>query len=51
MTIFLTAYEEYGEFPDIQREEDYIFANDVVLEAKFDYYQCGYMNALTTQHR
>jgi len=51
MPIFLTKDEEYAKVPNIQRDEDYIFANDVVLEAEFDDYQCGYMNALTAQQR
>jgi len=49
MPIFLTKDEEYEEVPYIQRGEDYILTNDVVLEAESDYYQCGYMNDLTTQ--
>ena len=47
MPIFLTEDEEYVEVPDIQRDEDYILANDVVLEAESKDYQHGYMNALT----
>ena len=49
MPIFLTEDEEYVEVPYIQREEDYILSNDVVLEAESDDYQRGYMNALTAQ--
>lgn len=49
MPIFLMEDEEYAEVPDIQRDEDYILANDVVLEVEFDDYQCGYMNALPSQ--
>jgi len=51
MPIFLTEYKDYTEVLDIQRDEDYILANDVVLEAESDDYQRGYMNALTTQQR
>ena len=36
MPIFLTEDEEYAEVPEIQRDEDYILANDVFLEAEFD---------------
>ena len=49
MPIFLTKDEEYAEVPDIQRDEDYILENDVVLEVESDDYQRGYMNALTAQ--
>lgn len=34
MPIFLTEDEEYVEVPEIQKDEDYIFENDMVLEAK-----------------
>ena len=51
MPIFLTEDEEYVEVQDIQRDEDYILANDVVLEAESDNYQRGYMNALTDHQR
>lgn len=47
--IFLTEDEEYTEVLDIQTDEDYILQNDVVLEAEYDDYQHGYMNALTAQ--
>jgi len=36
MPIFLTEDEEYAEVPDIQTDEDYILANNVVLKAKSD---------------
>lgn len=51
MPIFLIEDEEYTEVPYIQRDEDYILENDVVLEAESDDYQRGYMNALTAQQR
>ena len=51
MPIFLTEDEEYVEVLDIQKDEDYILANDVVLEVESDDYQRGYMNVLTTQQR
>ena len=51
MPIFLTEDEEYTEVPNIQRDEDYILANDVVFEAEYDDYHRGYMNALTAQQR
>ena len=43
--------EEYAEGSDILKDEDYIIANDVVLEAESDDYQRGYMNALSAQQR
>lgn len=49
MPIFLTKDEEYMEVQDIQRDEAYILENDAVLEAEYDDYQRGYMNALTAQ--
>lgn len=51
MPIFLIEDEEYAESFDIIKDEDYILANDVFLEAKSDDYQRGYMNALSTQQR
>jgi len=47
MPIFLIEDEEYIESSDTLKDEDYILANDVVLEAGYDDYQCGYMNALS----
>jgi len=49
MSIFLTEYEEYAESFDIQKDEDYILENDVVLEVESDDYQRGYMNDLSAQ--
>ena len=49
--IFLAEDEEYTEVLDIKRDEDYILANYVVLEAESDDYQRGYMNALIAQQR
>lgn len=49
--IFLTEDEEYTEVPNIQRDEDYILENDVVLEAESIDYQRDYMNALTAQKK
>lgn len=51
MSIFLTEYEEYAKRSDVQKDEDYILTNDVVLEAKSDDYQHGYMNHLSAQQR
>lgn len=49
MPIFFTEDEQYAEGSNILKDEDYILENDVVLEAKYDDYLCGYMNALITQ--
>lgn len=51
MPIFLTEDEEYAKSSNILKDEDYILANDVVLEAKSDDYHCGYMNALSAQQK
>lgn len=50
--IFLTEDEEYiVATPDIQGDEYFILANEVVLEEESDDYQRGYMNALSAQQR
>ena len=47
--IFLIEDEEYTAIADIQRDEDFILANDTVIEEESDDYQRGYMNALSAQ--
>lgn len=49
LPIYLTEDEEYSNILDVQKDEDYILANEVVLEDESDDYQRGYINALTTQ--
>jgi len=49
LPIFLTEDEEYLEVLEAQRDEDYILANEAVLEDESDDYQQGYMNALIAQ--
>ena len=49
--IFLTEDEEYTAIIDIQTDEDFILANNVVLEEESNDYQRGYMNALSMQHK
>lgn len=39
LPIFLTEDEEYLEVPGVQKDEDYILANEVVLEDESDDYQ------------
>lgn len=51
MPIFLIEDEEYAEVPNTQRNEDYILANDAVLEDDSDDYQQGYMNALIAHQK
>jgi len=51
LPIFLKKDEEFSEVPDAQRDEDYILANEAVLEDESADYQRGYMNALTTHHK
>ena len=41
--------EEHSESPIVQKDEDFILANETVLEEESDEYQRGYMNALTAQ--
>lgn len=48
--MFLTEDEEYTEILDTPKD-DYILANEDDLETKFDDYQCGYMNALSSQQK
>jgi len=49
--IYITEDEEYSKSPTIQKDEDFILANETVLEEELDEYQRGYMNALTVQQR
>ena len=51
MPIYITEDEEYSKSPTIQKDEDFILANETVLEEELDEYQRGYMNALTVQQR
>lgn len=47
--IFLTEEEEYMATLETQKNEDFILANDTVLEEQSNDYQRSYMNALLTQ--
>lgn len=51
MPIFITEDEEYSENSAVQRDENFILANETVLEEESDEYQRGYMNALSAQQR
>ena len=51
MPIFLTEDEEYAMILDTRRDDDFILANDVVLEEESDDYQRGYMNAFLAQQK
>lgn len=51
LPIYLAEDEEYLEIPDVKKDEDYILANEAVLEDDLDDYQQGYMNALTAQQK
>ena len=48
MPIFITE-DEYSENSTVQRDENFILANETVLEEDSDEYQSGYMNALSAQ--
>jgi len=47
LPIYITEDDKYSESPTIQKYEDFILANEIVLEEELDEYQRGYMNALT----
>jgi len=47
LPIYITEDEEYSESLAVQKDEDFILANEIVLEEESDEYQRGYMNALT----
>ena len=49
MPIFITQAEEYSENSAEQRDENFILANETVLEEESDEYQRGYMNAFSAQ--
>ena len=50
--MFLTEDEEYTvATPDVQKDENFILANDVAIENESDDYQRGYMNALSAQQK
>jgi len=49
--IYLMEDEEYSEVPHARKDEDYILANEAILEDESDNYQQGYMNALTAQQK
>ena len=49
MPIFITEDEEYSENFATHKDEDFILANEIVLEEESDKYQRGYMNALSAQ--
>ena len=51
MPIYITEDEEYSESLVVQNDEDFILANEIVLEEESDEYQRGYMNALIVQQR
>ena len=46
---FITEDEEYAENSAVQKDEDFILANETALEEESDEYQRGYMNALSAQ--
>lgn len=47
--IYITKDEEYPKRPVVQKDEDFILANETILEEESDDYQRGYMNALIAQ--
>ena len=49
MPIFITEDEEYSENSAVQKDENFILANETALEEEFDEHHRGYMNALTAQ--
>ena len=49
MPIYITKDEEYAENSAVQKDEDFILANDTALEEESDEYQRGYMSALIAQ--
>ena len=49
--MFFTEDEEYLENLAIQKDDNFILANETALEEESDEYQKGYMNALTAQQR
>ena len=51
MPIYITEDEEYSESPTVQKDEDFILANETALEEESDEYQRGYINALTAQQQ
>ena len=51
MPTFITEDEEYAENSAVQKDEDFILANETALEEESDEYQRGYMNALSAQQR
>ena len=51
MPIFITEDEEYSESSAVQKDKDFILANETALEEESDEYQRGYTNALTSQQR
>jgi len=51
LPIYITEDEEYSESPAVQKDEDFILANETILEEESDQYQRRYMNALTAQQQ
>lgn len=49
--IFLTADEEYTTTVNIRKDENFILANDAMLEEESDDYQREYMNVLSAQQK
>lgn len=49
MPIFITEDEECYENSAIQRDENFMLANEIFLEEESDEYERGYMNALSAQ--
>ena len=49
LPIYITEDEEYSESPTVQKDEDFILANETILEEESEEYQRGYMNSLTAQ--
>ena len=51
MPTFITEDEEYLEISVVQKDEDFILANETALEEESNEYRRDYMNALSTQQR
>ena len=51
MPTFITEYEEYSESSAVQKDKDFILANETALEEESNEYQRGYMNVLIAQQR
>jgi len=49
LPIYITEDDEYSESAAVQKDEDFILANETILEEESNEYQRGYMNALIAQ--